>query len=373
MRVMIRRGFALIGFVAVAGCAGVATDAPARSVLALSLATPVRAACENARVGFAHCAARIREDGDVALAGLPKGYGPQDLWSAYSLTDDIGGGAGATAAIIDAYDDPNLLADVAEYRSTYGLAACGSGCLAKVNQMGGSSLPSPNAGWAVEESLDADMVSALCPNCKILLVEASSASLSDLGAAVSEARTLGATVISTGYNGAEFEGEDAHSPYDAGRPVTAAAGDSGYGIGYPAALPYVTAVGSTTLKKGGGGSRGWTETADGGGGCAQYAKKPAWQHDTFCTTRTDVDAAFVGDPSTGVAIYDSYQENGWLVVGGTSVGAPALAALYALAGNARTIKNARTLYAHASKLYDIPPSGYDEPTGNGTPDGLGAF
>jgi len=88
MRVMIRRGFALIGFVAVAGCAGVATDAPARSVLALSLATPVRAACENARFGFAHCAARIREDGDVALAGLPKGYGPQDLWSAYSLTDD---------------------------------------------------------------------------------------------------------------------------------------------------------------------------------------------------------------------------------------------------------------------------------------------
>jgi subtilase family serine protease len=217
------------------------------------------------------------------------------------------------------------------------------------------------------------MVSALCPNCSILLVEADSSSLSNLDRAVREAAKLDATTISIGFGGSEFKSEDANSPYDAGRPVTVASGDSGYGPGYPAALPYVIAVGATKLTKGGGGGRGWTETASGGGGCASYAAKPKWQKDDFCKTRTDNDVAFVGDPSTGVAMYDSYGYGGWMVVGGTSVGAPAIAAIYALAGNTHGIKNAKGLYQHAAELYDIPPAGYDEATGNGTPNATAAF
>ena len=332
------------------------------------LASAFERVCPRAPAGYAQCELLLAKTG-------PSGYGPADLSSAYNLSGDVGGGSGATVAVIDAYDDPNLESDLAVYRANYGLTACSSssGCLRKVNQNGGSKLPSGNESWGAEESLDVDMVSALCPNCSILLVEAKSASLNDLGQAVSEAAKLNATTISTAFSGSEFKGEDSKSPYDAGRPVTAAGGDSGFGVGYPAALPFVIAVGATTLTQGGGGSRGWTETADGGGGCAKYAAKPKWQKDDFCKTRTDNDVAFVGSPSTGVAIYDSYGFGGWLEVGGTSVGASAIAAIYALAGNTHGIKNAKGLYEHALELYDIPPTGYDEATGNGTPDSTAAF
>jgi subtilase family serine protease len=334
--------------------------------------------CERAELGYESCEVLIRDDAASHRTqpdGTPSGYGPQDLWSAYDLASAVTGGSGATVAIVDAYDNPNLAADLAVYRSTYGLSACSGSCLTKVNQTGGSSLPSGNTGWGAEEALDVDIASAICPNCNIVVVEADSSSSGDLLKAVSEARKLGATTISNSYAGSEYPGEqDKGSPYDAKRPVTASGGSDG--PGFPAASAYVTSVGGTTLEKGGG-SRGWTETAWGsaGGGCSEYIKKPAFQKKiALCDrSRVDNDVAFVADPSTGVAVYDTYGYGGWMVFGGTSVGAPAIAAVYALAGNAGSIKNAAFVYHHAAALYDIAPAGYDEATGNGSPNGTGAF
>src|SRR5947208_3521319 len=115
-------------------------------------------------------------------------------------------GAGRTVAIVDAYDDPRAEADLAAYRSTYGLPACttANGCFRKVDQNGGTRLPAVDAGWAGEISLDLDMVSATCPNCRILLVEAASASFTDLGTGVNTAVALGAKYVSNSYGGAEF-------------------------------------------------------------------------------------------------------------------------------------------------------------------------
>src|SRR5207302_412830 len=134
--------------------------------------------------GVMACHAHVRTDanGNVSPLATPQGYGPADLQSAYKL--NTAGGAGATIAIVDAQDDPNAESDLATYRSHYGLPACttANGCFRKVNQNGvQGSYPSANSGWAGEIALDLDMASAVCPNCKILLVEASSATQNNLG------------------------------------------------------------------------------------------------------------------------------------------------------------------------------------------------
>ena len=161
--------------------------------------------CGTPAHGAAACNA-IRNDvassGKVGPNVTPSGYGPSDLRSAYNLTTT--GSSTQTVAIVDAYDDPNAEKDLATYRSTFGLPACSSasGCFTKVSQTGSkTSLPRANGGWAQEISLDLDMVSAICPGCHILLVEASSSSLTNLGTAVNEAATLGVTAISNSYGG----------------------------------------------------------------------------------------------------------------------------------------------------------------------------
>jgi subtilase family serine protease len=332
----------------------------------------VRQACpRDDRIGFARCGTVIRTDVD---ATRPSGYGPADLQSAYNLPSSTDG-AGQTVAVVEAYDDPNAEADLGVYRETFGLPACSAsnGCFAKVNQTGqAGNYPSPNADWAVETSSDIDMVSAGCPKCNILIVEANSSSFKDLGESLDEALALGAVVASNSYSGAPSQGDEKYYVHhDA--IIVAAAGDEGSSQPEaPAAFPSVVAVGGTTLKVDQHSKRGWTETAFGTGGCTTFPK-PAWQHDTFCTTRTTNDVAAVADPGTGVAVYDSFEQTGWAVIGGTSVSAPLVASVYGLAGNAGTLYAAKSLYQHHPHLYDIPPTGYDEPTGWGTPDGIGAF
>jgi subtilase family serine protease len=180
----------------------------------------------------------------------PAGLGPADLQSAYALPSSSAG-SGQTVAIVDAYDDPNAESDLATYRSQYGLPPCtsASGCFKKVDQTGGSSLPTADAGWAEEESLDLDMVSAVCPSCHILLVEASQPSMSDLGTAVNTAISLGAKYVSNSYGGSEDStdpGSDSSYFNHPGVAITVSSGDSGYGAEYPAASQYVTAVGGTS-------------------------------------------------------------------------------------------------------------------------------
>ena len=353
-------------------------------------------ACKALRVtgGVENLAHSTGAVGTVDPAATPSGYGPADLRGAYALPST--GGSGATVAIIDAYDDPNAESDLATYRSTYGLPACttANGCFRKVGQTGTSALPKPDAGWAEEISLDLDMVSATCPSCHILLVEATSSSMSNLGTAVNTAVALGAKYVSNSYGGGE---SSADTSYDSsyfnhpGVAITVSSGDAGYGVEYPAASKYVTAVGGTTLRKDSS-ARGWTETvwSGAGSGCSAYDAKPTWQKDTGCSRRTVADVSAVADPATGVAVYDTYGgDPGWEVFGGTSVSAPIIASVYALAGTPSSGSYPASFpYAHPTALNDVVSgsngscggsylctgkTGYDGPTGLGTPNGTAAF
>jgi subtilase family serine protease len=323
----------------------------------------------------------------TAHAGLT----PCDLQAAYALPSSSAG-AGETVAIVDAYNDPNAEADLGKYRTAYGLPACttANGCFHKVNQNGGTTYPGANTGWSEEISLDVDMVSAACPKCHILLVEANSNNLGDLVTAEQEAAALGANAISNSWAANEFSLETLYdSSFNLNIPITASSGDSGYGVGWPAASPYVTAVGGTSLVPAAN-ARGWSETAwsGAGSGCSAFEAKPAWQTDPSCANRTVADVSAVADPNTGVATYDSFNQPGWLVFGGTSVAAPIVASVYALAANGATITSPGYGYAHATSLFDVTSGsngscggsylctagpGYDGPTGLGTPNGTGAF
>ncbi|MFF5312535.1 S53 family peptidase [Streptomyces massasporeus] len=340
----------------------------------------------------------------AAEASSPSGYGPTDLRNAYGLTSAAANnGSGRTIAIVDAYDDPNAESDLAAYRSHYGLPACttANGCFKKVSQTGSTTaLPTADSGWAGEISLDLDMASAICPNCHITLVEAKSASMANLGTAVNEAVSLGAKYVSNSYGGGESSSD---ATYDStyfnhpGVAITVSAGDAGYGAEYPAASKYVTAVGGTSLTASST-TRGWTEsvwrtssTEGTGSGCSAYDTKPAWQTDTGCTRRMIADVSAVADPATGVSVYDTYGADGqgWATYGGTSASAPIIASVYALAGAPSTGSYpAKFPYANTTALNDVTSgsngscttsyfctarTGYDGPTGLGTPEGLGAF
>ena len=351
--------------------------------------------CPGSMVGAAHCHSWVRVDpnGKPVASSTPRGYLPADLQSAYGLTSISGSGGGsATIAIVDAYDAPTAEADLGVYRAKFGLPACttANGCFRKVNQTGGTTYPKADGGWAQEISLDLDMASAICPNCKILLVEANSAYFTDLAVAVNKAASMGATVISNSYGGPEYASEvtDQSAYNHPGIAVTVSSGDAGYGVEFPAASQYVIAVGGTSLRKASGG-RGWTETVwtGAGSGCSAYITKPSFQTDAGCSRRTVADVAAVADPNTGVAVYDSYAyrgSSGWMQFGGTSAAAPIIAAVYALSGGTNSVQS---LYS-AGGLFDVTSgsngscggsylctgvSGYDGPTGNGTPNGTSAF
>jgi subtilase family serine protease len=305
-----------------------------------------------------------------------------------------------TVAVVDAYDYPNAESDLANYRSTFGLPPCttANGCFRKVNQNGAQGpYPRTNSGWAQEMALDLDMVSAICPGCNILLVEAASSLLSDLGAAVNTAANHGAAAISNSYGAGEFSTEaSAETQYyqHPGIAITASSGDSGYGVEFPAASQYVTAVGGTSLVRASTTERGWSETAwsGAGSGCSAFIPKPSWQTDTGCANRTVADVSAIADPYTGVAVYETYNHSGgWQVYGGTSVASPIIASVYALAiaSNGASVGSGASLpYASATALNDVSggsngtcggsylcaaSAGYDGPTGLGTPSGTGAF
>jgi subtilase family serine protease len=346
-----------------------------------------------------------------ATVSYQSGYAPSDLQSAYKIP---AGGSGKTIAIVDAYDNPNALQDLEVYRKQFGLAA--GPTITKMNQnsqvvetldtttgnitAGAGTAPSPNVGWGQEIALDLDMASAICPACNILLVEANSNSFNDLGAAVNTAAAQsGVKSISNSYGAKEFFFEESYQDYykHPGIAITVSSGDSGYGVQFPAASQYVTAVGGTSLTHSTAGA--WSESvwSGAGSGCSAYIAKPIWQTDQGCAKRTVADVSAVANPNTGVAVYDSYgstvDANGdslnWYVFGGTSVSAPIIASVYALAGNT-TVDFGQDPYGHTSSLYDVVSgsngscskrkaylctgvAGYDGPSGLGTPNGVGAF
>ncbi|UIR20379.1 putative Ig domain-containing protein [Streptomyces spinosirectus] len=365
---------------------------------------PTTHLCATTHPGQASCFAQRRTDikqrlASALAAAAPSGLGPANLHSAYNLPST--GGSGMTVAVVDAYNDPNAASDLATYRSQFGLSACtkANGCFKQVSQTGSTtSLPSNDSGWAGEEALDIDMVSAVCPNCSIILVEANSANDTDLGTAENEAVALGAKVVSNSWGGSEASSqtsEDTSYFKHPGVAITVSAGDEDYGAEYPATSQYVTAVGGTALSTSSN-SRGWTESvwktssSEGtGSGCSAYDPKPSWQTDTGCSKRMESDVSAVADPATGVAVYDTYGGSGWAVYGGTSASAPIIAGVYALAGTPGSGDYpAKYPYSHTGNLYDVTSgnngscstsyfctarTGYDGPTGWGTPNGTTAF
>ena len=359
---------------------------------------PSHRVCQAAGPGQMSCRALVRTD----IAALtPSGYGPSSLLAAYNLTSASStNGVGETVAIVDAFDDPNAEADLGVYRTQFGLPPCttANGCFLKVNQHGAvSPLPAFNHGWAQEISLDLDMVSAICPNCDILLVEANDNSGTNLYAAVNTAATTcAAQVVSNSWGGGEYVGEtlDEVNFNHPGIPIVFASGDNGSQPSYPPASAFVTSVGGTRLCTSPfpavcsvPSETVWTFS---GSSCSSMISQPSWQNslDTIgCGHRMDNDVAAVADPSTGVAVYDTAGDPGWEVFGGTSVATPIIASVYALSGNGASINDGSFSYSHTGSLNDITSgsngacgtiicnagSGWDGPTGNGTPNGTGGF
>jgi subtilase family serine protease len=349
--------------------------------------------------GTARCFAHVVTDargnphnGKLNPAATPSGYGPAQLQSAYNIP----AGTGApTVAIVDAFGYPNAEADLAVYRAQYGLPACttANGCLKIVGQNGGKPPNRVDVGWDQEQALDLDMVSAACPNCHILLVQASSATFSNLWTGVDYAKTQGVKAISNSYGNTDSSSYSAYDSHYAGNgiAITVSTGDYGYGAQWPATAPGAIAVGGTSLRVGGG-TRGWTETVwDGtGSGCGLGHAKPSWQNGVTdaCGGRMEADISAVADPNTGVAVYgpSSRTTSQWMVFGGTSASAPLIGAMFALRNG--SINAASSIYSHTGSLNDVTSgtngscpvsyycnaqAGYDGPTGLGTPNGVGAL
>ena len=393
------------GMIALGAVVGMTGAAPASAQSAVAVERSgntfhVAVCARNNPRGTARCLAHVVTDArGVPMNGktrpnataAPSGYGPSDLRSAYGITTN----GTATIAIVDSGGYSKAESDLAVYRAQYGLPACttGNGCFKKLNQSGvQGSYPADDTGWSQESALDLDMASAMCPGCKLILVEANSATLANLAAAVRTAASTGALVISNSYGGSESGTTGYESAYNQpGKAVTVSTGDSGYGVQFPASSPHVIAVGGTHLVRASN-TRGWTETAwtSGGSGCSSTYSKPSFETDGLCTKRMEADISAVGDPNTGVAVYGPGRSGSqWLVFGGTSVSAPLIGGIYGVAGkgpgdaskiwsnlgNGSAINDVTSGYnGHCRGLYYCTAgSGYDGPTGVGTPNGLGAF
>lgn len=383
----------------------------APSALSANAHASSKAVCPSPDRGTARCHALVVTDaqGNPMATSGPTGYGPDQFHTAYGLPTTAA--SAQTIAIVDAYDAPTIAQDLAAYDAAFGLPVfptCSStittSCFQKVNQNGQAGpLPRKNAGWALEISLDVEVAHAICQDCKILLVEANSNRFSDLAAAVNTAAAMGANVISNSYGGSESSGTSTFaSAYNhQGIAITVSSGDGGYGVESPASFNTVVAVGGTTLNIDSSnayvGESVWSGT---GSGCSGYFTARMFQQNavgwaaTGCgTNRGVVDVAADANPSTGAAVYDStrYQGiTGWFKVGGTSLSAPLIGAVYALAANSSTVNYPASLsYAAAGSaaLHDVTSgsngscsttmctgaAGYDGPTGVGTPNGLGGF
>jgi subtilase family serine protease len=339
--------------------------------------------------------------------GTVAGYGPSQLQAAYNIVGEAKTKLGGVVALVEFGGYTVLASDLAAYRRKFGLPRCdkSSGCLRIVNQYGRKSPLPPEypMGGVTEQALDVDMVSANCPRCRILVVQADGNLGNGVFIAERTAAKMHPSAIGNAWGQGEFEKEGDKARrffYHPGIAITASAGDGpGYGpLNFPASANTVTAVGGTSLTSASN-ERGWTEAVwdTTVSGCSKYTPAPSWQLPIEqelggCSNRIVADVAYDADPKTGVAVYDSVPGDGfppgWQVWGGTSIGAPAIAAIYALSGNTSGIP-ASLAYANPGDLYNVTTgsngecapyyylcngeAGYNAPTGYGTPDGLGAF
>ncbi len=397
--------FVLLAFLTVGIISlGLAATAHAERYLPHLLKGSNRKVCDVNSAKTVRCFAKVvaNQSSVPTVTPLPAGYGPSQFHGAYQLPNNSTNPG--TIAIVSVYDAPTITEDLATYNKTFGLtvfpncsATVTKSCFAKVNQNGGTTYPQRSSGWALETALDVQVAHQTCQNCKLILVEASSANYDDLMKAVDRARLMGANVISGSWGSSEFSTEttyDSHFNYP-GIAFVFSTGDDSYGATYPAASRYVTAVGGTTLSVTA--ANTWQSEsiwANAGSGCSAYESKPTFQLDTACKKRTIADVTADADPNTGAAIYDSYGYNGtkgWFQLGGTSLSAPIVAGAYGLANNVGASVYANSLpykkYQYGISLRDITVgnngtcgsylcravSGYDGPSGLGSIMGLGAF
>lgn len=299
----------------------------------------------------------------------PKGIFPVNVRKAYGFNLVSNQGTGQTIGIVDAYDDPNIESDLAVFNSQFGLPACTSstGCFRKIYASG--SKPKTSAGWSLEMSLDVEWAHAIAPQANIILVEAASNSFTNLLTAVDVAVQNGASVVSMSWGGSEFSSEtsgDSHFSVN-GVTFTASSGDSGNGVEYPAASPFVVGVGGTTLKVLSDGTyQSETAWSGSGGGLSAYENEPDYQANypipnDLSGFRGVPDVAYDADPNTGFPVYDTvrYQgQMGWFQVGGTSAGAPQWAALFAIVNSLRVAANKGTLSSTGTAVYSVAKSNY---------------
>jgi len=348
-------------------------------VAAVPLAAQTTDASTDILKGFSYpplhrvSVANLSPDAAVSVAKMRVAYG-------FSQIRAFGGGQ--TIAIIDAYDDPNIEADLGTFTTAYHLPACTTvnGCFTKLYQTG-TVPPKDTSGWSNEIAIDVEWSHAIAPTAKIILVEANSNSNADLYAAVDVAVQAGANVVSMSFGGGESSNEsttDAHFNVP-GVTFVASSGDSGNGAQYPAASPYVVGVGGTSLTVNSSTGAWMSETAwsDSGGGVSTYEAEPSYQSGVQSTGRRGIpDVAYDGDPNTGVLAYSSYAcrfcYTGWQQWGGTSIGAPQWAALFAITNSLRQAYGKTTLSQVQLLLYPDAETDYHDIT-SGTNGGCGAL
>ena len=340
-----------------------------------------------AQPATARCHALVRtEGGGTPLASSsPTGLSPQTIKSAYNFSTRSTVGAGQTIAIVDAFDDPNIESDLAVFSQQYGLPACttANGCFKKVGQTGGSNYPRTNSGWALEIALDVEWAHAIAPGAKILLVEATTNSFTNLLTAEDYARTH-AQYVSNSWGASEFSSETSYDAHFAQSGVSffVSAGDGGLPADYPSASPNVISVGGTTLHfDSSGGFTGETGWSSGGGGCSTYEAATSAQA-SFAQygqvncggKRATPDVSLDADPASGVSVYDTVRlqgQLGWFTVGGTSASSPMWAARSADAGK---VVDSPFVYGTNISYRDITSGnngapclvGYDLCTGRGS-------
>lgn len=334
---------------------------------------------------------------------MPSGLTPNQVRTAYGFNAISAKGKGEVIAIVDAFDDPRIEADLAVFTKHFGLPSCTTknGCFKKIYASGKK--PKTDAGWSGEIALDVEWAYAMAPEAKIILVEAASDSMQDLFNAVQVAVKSGATVVSMSWGGGEFVDQTSLDPIFNNPKVTfvASSGDSGTGTLYPAASPYVLSVGGTTLSVDSYGNyQGETAWSGSGGGVSTIETWPASQKGLPIPQANNMrgvpDVAYNADPETGFSVYNSVPGDGgtgWQVVGGTSAGSPQWAAIVAVANAALNTRFGGSmnnlLYAAANpdtgnygydfndvtsgtngdcSYYCVAQNGYDYVTGLGSPE-----
>lgn len=306
----------------------------------------------------------------AAAAAAP--YSPAQVRQAYGFDKLPYDGSGQTIAVVDAFDDPNILSDLKTFDQTFGLPDPPS--FVKATPQG---KPTVDPNWAGEIALDVEWAHAIAPKAKILLVEAASASESDLASAVDFARRqAGVVVVSMSWGGAEFSGESgldslfSTPPGHVGVAFVASSGDSGAGAQWPAVSPIVLAVGGTSLtitpQNNWGGETAWSGS---GGGPSQFEWEPNYQRSFQSSGKRGVpDVAYNADQNTGFYVYDTVAQSGqtgWFAYGGTSAGAPQWAALIALADQGRTQAGLGTITNAVAAIYSLPASDFHDVTSGG--------